>query len=131
MLSVEGVVQLVLHNFSVGSDRRFGVAVEVPVEEHRQGRLELQGAPGSDQPGPFLLSLGLLLNLQTPDGLQISAGSVDSFAVVGPEGVPDPAQGPRLLIRLPGHAEALRTCTGARGRLGLLPLSRGLRGRLR
>lgn len=37
VLSVEGVVQLVLHDASVGADRRCGVAVEVPVEQHRQG----------------------------------------------------------------------------------------------
>lgn len=36
LLCVKCVVELILHNFSVGSHRRFSVTVKIPVEEHRK-----------------------------------------------------------------------------------------------
>lgn len=52
----------------------------------------------------------LLLNLQAPDFLQISTGSVDSFVVVGSECVCDLGHGPLLFIGLPGDSKAFSTC---------------------
>lgn len=54
----------------------------------------------------------LLLNLQAPDFLQISTGSVDSCVVVGSEGVCELGHGPLLFVGLPGHTKTFSTCTG-------------------
>lgn len=121
LLSVNCVVELILHNFHVGSHRRFSVAVKIPVEERRQGRPVVERCLQTPSSLPALLLPCPLLKLQSLYSLQVSAGSVDSSAVVGPEGACDLAQGPLLLLRLPGHTEALSTCTGEMLSCGLLP----------